>query len=424
MLAVKKASSPLGIQDPAIFHAVGENWSMPSRGKVVSLSPNVARTINTNTFEAALELKTVQGGEVLYYRDLDFLRAGRVPYQDLHRLEFFRGKVFDDEIFAPLQIKPGGRTWYTKVTACDPDVSPSSLSIFSGSCMFGVGGAVVFNNQAERFSLTDPRLNLKGEINTLRISSQLSLYEVENLSRISALLNELNDAQRSIRPQAINILIPGDQYLTYLLPKASFSTSIELLQKWIAAVDDRQTLLQGLYRDSLSTDSVNLVRPMKVVGEVIRSAVESGSFPLIEDAISAWSKENPLVGQILANKTEITWSDLVKLSYSTGLLTAATQAQSIDGTTPLLLQVDSPHEETVLKKALEIMTEQSLNLRTSLAGLYPHEEVFLDDPLLTQDCGAPSSAKANEYHGLFSLPLYVEAKNVSELKKLYGITSR
>lgn len=272
-------------------------------------------------------------------------------------------EIFSDPIETFFKVKTEGKEFNLMTVGKLPFASQETPLSFTGICMFGSEGATFKNEHGEEWKIVNPALSKEVPsftLSDLSIRPDLSDFEKEALKTIPSLLEEIQKSGFETK-----VLLPDVQYLLYLAEGIENGVKLDasLCKDWIEAVESRADLLKvgfGELEDSI-------YNPLSVVKEIIISALEQARTPDFNRVIDELTESNTSWSIMVDLKNPRTWTELIHLSYSFGMIDAC-----LSDSKSWPVQFDFPHEKPVLDATTNIIDE--LNLPFRLSGIYFLEE--------------------------------------------------
>ncbi|MFI6603775.1 hypothetical protein ACIBHX_46730 [Nonomuraea sp. NPDC050536] len=277
-----------------------------------------------------------------------------------------------DQLHCQAGLAIDGQTIYAACSSLpDPLPRPAPAALISGVCLGSARATQLITATgrvpgSKAYTVTDPVTGLTDD-------EGLTLAEYDSCARLALLLR----AAPADAP--IMWVIPR---VTYYLPLLDVAwrglADIELVRLGCARVDASHMRLQALARGMLDRPSHADAERLERVGELIHQALARGGLPRWE-TIVATAAEDEVLGRLIAHRPPRSGRQLAQLAWSAPYLRAAAQH---DG---LLLAVEDPREQQVLREARQQARALYPALTGRMAGLYPTSGMWVrtSDGLVT-----------------------------------------
>ncbi|MBX7144057.1 MAG: hypothetical protein K1X79_06375 [Oligoflexia bacterium] len=247
------------------------------------------------------------------------------------------------------------------------------IRLLTGLCLWSTETARVIVGSGKSLPIVDPKQAIDEAVVDLQVTSDLSLYELDSLNRLSGLLSSIAIAEK--RPIDLALNIPRLEYYLYLLPAFGKGlVSVQLFRRWCELVEARRAcLIRELCVRLPSGLKVQTIDPLLGIEPTIARIVESGckdSEQEINAACQALSQSSSIWNQVLKQEVPAprTWTDLNTLGYAVAVL------ESADERGVSLIAVENRHEARIYEKVEAL--NRKINKSINLVVLLSHEQVM------------------------------------------------
>ena len=276
------------------------------------------------------------------------------------------------------------------------------IDINSGICLFSKASLGVEPGNTQIISDDE-----KTVIPLLPHNIQPTLYELESIMRLSsamadtvALVRQSNHSSESVI--SVNIDIPDFQY--YWTACELFENGLvdlEYTRAWIAAIDKRRsqlgnimtTMIRSMIGERQVDDiAINITPGTEPVVELIKSKLDSGETPSMEEIVSALKSQGPdaarwrgMFDNMDPRDHPTNMIDLGRIAYVFKVVRAALEREndkSDCNRKNLVIQVDNIAEWRILMRSKDFLKRYFKSLPKGveediLIGLFPMERIFL-----------------------------------------------
>lgn len=228
------------------------------------------------------------------------------------------GDESDKKVFLKTQIGETGPSFYVRLRngvgkALD---ASTPIDLISGVCLFG--GASISMQRLDgtgTVNLVDPESKLDSPLGNITVSSKLTAYEIESVTRLCACLQavskrgestdvkEVSNTAPKNQIRSISIQIPEQEYFCYLIP-ALYDGNISRsdFQAYVAAVRTRSMIMEKYVGKELGAAAslAKFGRPLAALDDILANPPATAAE--FKAAIETRLKSLPLLGALAAER--------------------------------------------------------------------------------------------------------------------------
>ena len=297
------------------------------------------------------------------------LRLGSAAILDEHSTSTYIEAINEKENGLFLKIRLGESSLPNEV---------KNINVLTGICLFNTVGAQV-ETVDRTFSLTNPYEEISQKALRIKIKNQLTLYEVETITRLTQAINMITSGQDNI--DNIFVHIPRVEYYTYILDgyEKGYITSSDAL-RWFDEVDNRAERVFSLLSRRLEKRTiVSVISPLAPIEEYLKQTIENGEIPKIGKAVKILRQSEGLIAEATSLVSLNAFAELNYISYQSAVLTSGYTGRW--GPDVVGVIIDNPSEEAIMINATRLSRNiGGLDESFNMVGMYIHPKVLIDAP--------------------------------------------